>query len=136
MSEPAAALFLLLLLLWAELHASVSLPDWASRCPLHYADQGLWAAVSALVGCSPWLLCIFFLAFYHTCWSASILLLQLYQVIVGEVCLPLFPRKPAEISSGSPQIAFLGLTSAERTSLTFQQRKLQQSGSLRQNPYK
>lgn len=54
--------------------------DWANHCVLHYADQGLWAAASALVDCSPWLLCIFFLAFYHTCWSASVLLVQLYQV--------------------------------------------------------
>lgn len=106
MSEPAAALLLLLYLLcWAELHASVSLPDWASRCTLRYAEQGLWAAVSALVACSPWLLCIFFLAFYHTCWSASILLLQLYQVMEGGgFCLPLFPRKPAEISSSPPRL--------------------------------
>lgn len=81
MSEPAAAL-LRLRLCWAELHPSLSLADWASRCSLRYSEQGLWAALSALVDCSPWLLCIFFLAFYHTCWSASILLLQLYQVMV------------------------------------------------------
>lgn len=34
------------------------------------------------------------------------------------------------------QIAFLGLTTAERNTLMFQQRKLKQSVSLRQNPYK
>lgn len=64
-----------------ELQASaVFISDWANHCVLHYAEQGLWGAVTALVDCSPWLLCIFFLAFYHTCWSASILLVQLYQV--------------------------------------------------------
>ncbi|XP_056868555.1 putative palmitoyltransferase ZDHHC13 [Takifugu flavidus] len=104
-------LFLLSLTLMGSWMFYCCLTYWAKHCVLHYADQGLWAAVSALVDCSPWLLCIFFLAFYHTCWSASILLVQLYQ------------------------IAFLGLTSAERTTLTFQQRKLNQSVSLRQNPY-
>ncbi|CAF88271.1 unnamed protein product, partial [Tetraodon nigroviridis] len=85
--------------------------DWVTHCPLRYAEQGLWGAASALVDCSPWLLCVFFLAFYHTCWSSSILLVQLYQ------------------------IAVLGLTSAERTTLVLQQRRLQQPVSLRQNPY-
>uniref|UniRef100_H3C8I4 Palmitoyltransferase n=1 Tax=Tetraodon nigroviridis TaxID=99883 RepID=H3C8I4_TETNG len=84
---------------------------WVTHCPLRYAEQGLWGAASALVDCSPWLLCVFFLAFYHTCWSSSILLVQLYQ------------------------IAVLGLTSAERTTLALQQRRLQQPVSLRQNPY-
>ncbi|XP_078139380.1 putative palmitoyltransferase ZDHHC13 [Centroberyx gerrardi] len=84
---------------------------WSSRCPLRYEEQGLWGVVSALVGCSPWVLSVFCLAFYHTSWSSVILLLQLYQ------------------------IAFLGLTTAERTSLTQHQRKLPQSISLRQNPY-
>lgn len=49
---------------------------------MHYTEQGLWGVVSALVSCSPWLLCIFLLAFYHTCWAGSTLLLQLYQVSV------------------------------------------------------
>uniref|UniRef100_A0A8C4H9E4 Palmitoyltransferase n=1 Tax=Dicentrarchus labrax TaxID=13489 RepID=A0A8C4H9E4_DICLA len=84
---------------------------WSTHCVLHYEEQGVWGVVSALVSCSPWLLSIFLLAFYHTCWSGSILLLQLYQ------------------------IAFLGLTTAERINLTLHQRKLRQSASLRQNPY-
>ncbi|XP_076003082.1 putative palmitoyltransferase ZDHHC13 [Genypterus blacodes] len=84
---------------------------WLDHCALHYAEQGLWGALSALVSCSPWVLCIFFLALYHTSWSVLILVLQLYQ------------------------IAFLGLTTAERSSLTNHQMKLGQSMSLRQNPY-
>uniref|UniRef100_A0A8D3E4X8 Palmitoyltransferase n=1 Tax=Scophthalmus maximus TaxID=52904 RepID=A0A8D3E4X8_SCOMX len=84
---------------------------WSTHCVLHYEEQGVWGVVSALVGCSPWVLSIFLLACYHTCWSSLILLLQLYQ------------------------IAFLGLTTAERTSLTLHQRKQRQSVSLRQNPY-
>uniref|UniRef100_A0A668ADJ7 Palmitoyltransferase n=1 Tax=Myripristis murdjan TaxID=586833 RepID=A0A668ADJ7_9TELE len=84
---------------------------WSNHCPMHYMEQGLWGAASALVSCSPWVLCVFFLAFYHTSWSAMILLLQLYQ------------------------IAFLGLTTAERNTLMHHQRKLPQSISLRQNPY-
>ncbi|XP_069021813.1 putative palmitoyltransferase ZDHHC13 [Embiotoca jacksoni] len=84
---------------------------WTTHCALRYQDQGLWGVMATLVSCSPWLLCIFLLAFYHACWSGLVLLLQLYQ------------------------IAFLGLTSAERMSLTHHQRKLRQTASLRQNPY-
>ncbi|KAM3876650.1 putative palmitoyltransferase ZDHHC13 [Diretmus argenteus] len=84
---------------------------WSRHCPLHYEEQGLWGVVSAVVGCSPWLLSIFCLALYHTTWSSAMLLLQLYQ------------------------IAFLGLTTSERTTLTHHQSKLPQSISLRQNPY-
>ncbi|XP_060915639.1 putative palmitoyltransferase ZDHHC13 [Labrus mixtus] len=84
---------------------------WSTHCMLHYEDQGVWGVVSALVTCSPWVLSIFLLAFYHTCWSSSVLVLQLYQ------------------------IAFLGLTTAERTNLTLHQMKLGKSVSLKQNPY-
>ncbi|CAL8351601.1 unnamed protein product [Merluccius merluccius] len=83
---------------------------WSKHCSLHYQEQGVWGVLMALVNCSPWVLLIFCLAFYHTTWSSMILLLQLYQ------------------------IAFLGLTTAERTNLMHHQRKLPQS-SLRQNPY-
>uniref|UniRef100_A0A8C9YWV3 Palmitoyltransferase n=1 Tax=Sander lucioperca TaxID=283035 RepID=A0A8C9YWV3_SANLU len=104
-------LFLLSLVLMGAWMFYGCLTYWLTHCVLHYEEQGLWGVVSALVSCSPWLLTIFFLAFYHTCWSGLTLLLQLYQ------------------------IAFLGLTTAERTSLTLHQRKLRQSVSLRQNPY-
>lgn len=76
-----------------ELHPSVCLPDWTTHCLLRYSEQGLWGAASALVDCSPWLLCIFFLAFYHTCWSASTLMVQLYQVMLCCLCV-----EPAEMS--------------------------------------
>ncbi|KAM3625203.1 uncharacterized protein V6R79_008651 [Siganus canaliculatus] len=84
---------------------------FSTHCVLHYQDQGLWGALSSLVSCSPWLLSIFLMAFYHTCWSGLTLLQQLYQ------------------------IAFLGLTTAELTSLVHHQRKLRSSVSLRRNPY-
>ncbi|XP_021176275.2 palmitoyltransferase ZDHHC13 isoform X1 [Fundulus heteroclitus] len=84
---------------------------WSRHCPLHYEDQGLWGALSAAVGCSPWVLAISVLSFYHTCWSTLFLIGQLYQ------------------------IAFLGLTTAERTNLIYQQRRMRQSVSLRQNPF-
>ncbi|XP_078110001.1 putative palmitoyltransferase ZDHHC13 [Sander vitreus] len=104
-------LFLLSLVLMGAWMFYGCLTYWSTHCVLHYEEQGLWGVVSALVSCSSWLLAVFFLAFYHTCWSGLILLLQLYQ------------------------IAFLGLTTAERTSLTLHQMKLRQSVSLRQNPY-
>uniref|UniRef100_A0AAX7TYR8 Palmitoyltransferase n=1 Tax=Astatotilapia calliptera TaxID=8154 RepID=A0AAX7TYR8_ASTCA len=84
---------------------------WSAHCMLHYEEQGLWGTFSGLIGCSPWLLCIFVLVVYHTSWSTLTLLLQLYQ------------------------IAFLGLTAVERTNLTHRQRKLGQPVSLRQNPF-
>ncbi|XP_047437519.1 putative palmitoyltransferase ZDHHC13 [Mugil cephalus] len=84
---------------------------WFTHCNLNYEEQGLWGAISILVNCSPWLLCIFLMAFYYTCWSGGMLVLQLYQ------------------------IAFLGLTTAERLNLILNQRKLRQNVSLRQNPY-
>ncbi|KAK9542408.1 hypothetical protein VZT92_000273 [Zoarces viviparus] len=104
-------LFLLSLMLMGAWMFYGCLTYWSTHCVLHYEEQGVWGVVSALVSCSPWLLCVFLLAFYHTCWSGLILLMQLYQ------------------------IAFLGLTTAERMNLTLHQKKLRQSGSLRQNPY-
>lgn len=84
---------------------------WSTRCALNYEEQGLWGALSTLVGCSPWLLCIFLQAFHLTCWSGSTLAVQLYQ------------------------IAFLGLTTAERINLMHLKMKLGQPVSMRQNPY-
>ncbi|XP_023262054.1 palmitoyltransferase ZDHHC13 isoform X2 [Seriola lalandi dorsalis] len=104
-------LFLLSLMLMGAWMFYGCLVYWSTHCVLHYEEQGLWGVVSALVSCSPWLLSIFVLAFYHTCWSGLILLLQLYQ------------------------IAFLGLTTAERTNLMSHQRKIRQPVSLKQNPY-
>uniref|UniRef100_A0A6Q2YGW5 Palmitoyltransferase n=1 Tax=Esox lucius TaxID=8010 RepID=A0A6Q2YGW5_ESOLU len=84
---------------------------WSKHCPLHYQEEGMWSALSALVGCSSWVLGIFCLAFFHTSWASILLALQLYQ------------------------IAFYGLTTAERANLMLRQRKLPQTISLRQNPY-
>ncbi|XP_038127647.1 putative palmitoyltransferase ZDHHC13 isoform X1 [Cyprinodon tularosa] len=84
---------------------------WKSHCLLHYEDQGVWGVLSAGISCSPWVLFIFVLSFYHTCWSTLFLIGQLYQ------------------------IAFLGLTSSERTNRILLQRRMRQSVSLRQNPF-
>ncbi|XP_063738578.1 putative palmitoyltransferase ZDHHC13 [Eleginops maclovinus] len=104
-------LFLFSLLLMGAWVFYGCLKYWGTHCVLHYEEQGLWGVVSVLVTCSPWLLSVFLLAFYHTCWSGIMLLLQLYQ------------------------IAFLGLTTAELSSLTMHQRKQRQPVSLKQNPY-
>ncbi|KAJ7985728.1 hypothetical protein DPEC_G00343470 [Dallia pectoralis] len=84
---------------------------WSKHCPLHYKEEGIWSAISALVGCSSWVLGIFCLAFFHTSWASILLALQLYQ------------------------IAFYGLTTAERANLMLRQRTLPQTVSFRQNPY-
>ncbi|XP_051983975.1 putative palmitoyltransferase ZDHHC13 [Xyrauchen texanus] len=88
-----------------------SIMYWSKHCPLHYAEEGGWGALTTLTGCSPWVLYIFCFAFLNISWASILLVLQLYQ------------------------IAFLGLTTAERVNLTFRQRKLPQSFSLRQNPF-
>ncbi|XP_030650293.1 putative palmitoyltransferase ZDHHC13 [Chanos chanos] len=88
-----------------------SISFWSKHCPLHYAEEGVWGVVTGLVGCSPWVLYIFSLTFFHMSWASIMLVLQLYQ------------------------IAFLGLTTAERSNLIFRQRKLPQAFSLRQNPF-
>ncbi|XP_061670904.1 putative palmitoyltransferase ZDHHC13 isoform X1 [Syngnathoides biaculeatus] len=104
-------LFLLSLFLMGVWMFYGCLVYWSTHCIVHYEQQGLVGGAFAVVDCSPWLLCIFLLALYHTCWSSFILLLQLYQ------------------------IAFLGLTTAERMSLMMHARKHGQSLSFSQNPY-
>uniref|UniRef100_A0A673GMY1 Palmitoyltransferase n=1 Tax=Sinocyclocheilus rhinocerous TaxID=307959 RepID=A0A673GMY1_9TELE len=88
-----------------------SIMYWSKHCPLHYTEEGVWGAVTALTGCSPWVLYIFCFAFLNASWAFILLLVQLYQ------------------------IAFLGLTTAERANLMQRQRKLPQAFSLRQNPF-
>uniref|UniRef100_A0A8C2I4R9 Palmitoyltransferase n=1 Tax=Cyprinus carpio TaxID=7962 RepID=A0A8C2I4R9_CYPCA len=88
-----------------------SIMYWSKHCPLHYTEEGVWGAVTALTGCSPWVLYIFCFAFLNASWAFILLLVQLYQ------------------------IAFLGLTTAERANLMHRQRKLPQAFSLRQNPF-
>ncbi|PWA29169.1 hypothetical protein CCH79_00006296, partial [Gambusia affinis] len=103
--------YFVLLLLSLSMMGGWMIYDWASHCSLRYEEQGVWGVVSAVVSCSPWVLAVFVLSFYHTCWSTLFLIGQLYQ------------------------IAFLGLTTPERTNLLLQQRRMRQSGSLRQNPF-
>uniref|UniRef100_A0A9J7YAE0 Palmitoyltransferase n=2 Tax=Cyprinus carpio TaxID=7962 RepID=A0A9J7YAE0_CYPCA len=88
-----------------------SIMYWSKHCPLHYTEEGVWGAVTALTSCSPWVLYIFCFAFLNASWAFILLLVQLYQ------------------------IAFLGLTTAERANLMHRQRKLPQAFSLRQNPF-
>uniref|UniRef100_A0A671LF94 Palmitoyltransferase n=1 Tax=Sinocyclocheilus anshuiensis TaxID=1608454 RepID=A0A671LF94_9TELE len=88
-----------------------SIMYWSKHCPLHYTEEGVWGAVTALTGCSPWVLYIFCFAFLNASWAFILLLVQLYQIV------------------------FLGLTTAERANLMQRQRKLPQAFSLRQNPF-
>nr|XP_049573058.1 putative palmitoyltransferase ZDHHC13 isoform X2 [Syngnathus scovelli] len=104
-------LFLICLLLMGIWMFYGCLVYWSKHCMPQHEGHGPLAVVLAIINCSPWLLCIFFLALYHTCWSSFILLLQLYQ------------------------IAFLGLTTAERMSLSIHARKHRLPLSLSQNPY-
>uniref|UniRef100_A0A671M244 Palmitoyltransferase n=1 Tax=Sinocyclocheilus anshuiensis TaxID=1608454 RepID=A0A671M244_9TELE len=88
-----------------------SIMYWSKHCPPHYTEEGVWGVVTTLTGCSPWVLYIFCFAFLNASWASILLLVQLYQ------------------------IAFLGLTTAERANLMHRQRKLPQAFSLRQNPF-
>uniref|UniRef100_A0A8C1WN28 Palmitoyltransferase n=1 Tax=Cyprinus carpio TaxID=7962 RepID=A0A8C1WN28_CYPCA len=88
-----------------------SITYWSKHCPPHYTEEGVWGVVTALTGCSPWVLYIFCFAFLNASWASILLLVQLYQ------------------------ITFLGLTTAERANLMHRQRKLPQAFSLRQNPF-
>ncbi|XP_077568643.1 putative palmitoyltransferase ZDHHC13 [Stigmatopora nigra] len=100
--------FLLLMTMWMFYGCLVY---WSTHCVPRTENQGLLGVAFAVVDCSPWLLCILLLALYHACWSSFILVLQIYQ------------------------IAFLGLTTAERMSLLMHAKKHGQSLSLSQNPY-
>ncbi|XP_060733380.1 putative palmitoyltransferase ZDHHC13 [Tachysurus vachellii] len=83
---------------------------WSQRC-VSRASDGLWETITELFTCSPWITYISIITLFHTAWASVTLGLQLYQ------------------------IAFLGLTTAERASLLHGQRKLPQAYSLRQNPF-
>uniref|UniRef100_A0A8B9GVG1 Palmitoyltransferase n=1 Tax=Astyanax mexicanus TaxID=7994 RepID=A0A8B9GVG1_ASTMX len=87
-----------------------SLKYWMNHCAA-VSELSLWGFVTGLVGCSPWVLYIFCLAFFHTAWASILLIHQIYQV------------------------AFLGLTTAERGTLMRSQRNMPQTFSLRQNPF-
>lgn len=87
-----------------------SIKYWMNHCTAA-SELSLWGFVTGLVGCSPWVLYIFCLAFFHTAWASILLVHQIYQV------------------------AFLGLTTAERGTLMRSQRNMPQTFSLRQNPF-
>ncbi|KAJ8248929.1 hypothetical protein GJAV_G00229290 [Gymnothorax javanicus] len=84
---------------------------WMTHCSPRYERDGAWGVLNELVGCSPWVLYMFILAFLHTSWASIAFLVQLFQVSI------------------------LGLTSSERLNLLQRRRKYQQSFSLRENPY-
>ncbi|TKC39640.1 hypothetical protein EI555_007996 [Monodon monoceros] len=84
---------------------------WSNHCVTTFKADGLWTYLNQIVACSPWVVYIFTLASFHFSWSTFLLLTQLFQ------------------------IAFLGLTSHERTSLLKQSRHMKQTLSLRRTPY-
>lgn len=84
---------------------------WSNHCATTFREDGLWTYLNQIVACSPWVLYIFMLATFHFSWSTFLLLNQLFQ------------------------IAFLGLTSHEKTSLLKQSRHMKQTLSLRRTPY-
>ncbi|XP_049569439.1 palmitoyltransferase ZDHHC13 [Orcinus orca] len=84
---------------------------WSNHCVTTFKADGLWTYLNQIVACSPWVVYIFTLATFHFSWSTFLLLIQLFQ------------------------IAFLGLTSHERTSLLKQSRHMKQTLSLRRTPY-
>ncbi len=43
--------------------------DWSKHCPPHYTEEGIWGVVTALTGCSPWVLYIFCFAFLNASWA-------------------------------------------------------------------
>ncbi|XP_066504332.1 putative palmitoyltransferase ZDHHC13 [Hoplias malabaricus] len=88
-----------------------SIKYWYAHCNAESSRANIWSFVTDLVGCSPWVLYVFGISCFHTTWASILLVHQLYQ------------------------IAFLGLTSAERGSLLQSQRRLPHSVSLRQNPF-
>ncbi|KAG7327787.1 hypothetical protein KOW79_009393 [Hemibagrus wyckioides] len=83
---------------------------WSQRC-VSRASVGLWETITELFTCSPWITYICIITLLHMAWASITLAQQLYQ------------------------IAFLGLTTAERASLLHGQRKLPPAYSLRQNPF-
>ncbi len=68
--------------------------DWSKHCPPHYTEEGIWGVVTALTGCSPWVLYIFCFAFLNASWASILLLVQLYQVNDMMMCYKLW-RIPA-----------------------------------------
>ncbi|KAL7992253.1 hypothetical protein Chor_016509, partial [Crotalus horridus] len=100
--------FLILVNIWA-IHGTIIY--WSERCTTTYQKDGAWMSFTQIVSCSPWVLYIFTLIIFHTSWAVLWLILQIYQ------------------------IAFLGLTSHERTTLRKQSKYSKHPISLRKTPY-
>ncbi|XP_062868561.1 putative palmitoyltransferase ZDHHC13 [Trichomycterus rosablanca] len=83
---------------------------WSQHCVGGVAG-GVWDAVTGLLTCSPWVTYICIISLLHLGWTSVTLIQQLVQV------------------------AFFGLTTAERMSLMRGHGKLPQPVSLRQNPF-
>uniref|UniRef100_UPI00398EAC63 putative palmitoyltransferase ZDHHC13 isoform X2 n=1 Tax=Pristiophorus japonicus TaxID=55135 RepID=UPI00398EAC63 len=84
---------------------------WSLHCVTNYEKDGLWAFLTQIISCSPWIVWIFLLVVFHSSWVTFLLLNQLYQIL------------------------YLGLTTSERVSLI----KRAHSGrflGLQQNPFK
>ncbi|KAF7703590.1 hypothetical protein HF521_022597 [Silurus meridionalis] len=103
-------LFLVALNLLCGLMLYHSIIYWSRRCVSRFSD-GVWEAVIELFTCSPWITYICIITLFHTAWASVTLTQQIYQ------------------------IAFLGLTTAEKSSLLHGNRKLPHPYSLRQNPF-
>ncbi|KAE8606104.1 hypothetical protein XENTR_v10010597 [Xenopus tropicalis] len=84
---------------------------WSDHCGMGSRKDGIWATLSQIVNCSPWVLYIFCLVSAFTVWATLMLLVQLFQ------------------------ISFLGLTTQERISLQVQNRHLKHQVSLRRTPF-
>ncbi|KAM3854067.1 palmitoyltransferase ZDHHC13 isoform 1-T1 [Vipera latastei] len=100
--------FLILVNIWA-IHGTIIY--WSERCTTTYQKDGAWMSFTQIVSCSPWVLYVFTLIIFHTSWAVLWLILQIYQ------------------------IAFLGLTSHERTTLRKQSKYSKHPISLRKTPY-
>ncbi|XP_065539502.1 palmitoyltransferase ZDHHC13 isoform X2 [Lathamus discolor] len=84
---------------------------WTNHCATSYHEDGAWTYFTQIIYCSPWVFYMFVLACFHTGWASLWLIVQLYQ------------------------IAFLGLTSHERTNLLIQRKSSKHAVSLRRTPY-
>ncbi|XP_006111543.1 palmitoyltransferase ZDHHC13 isoform X3 [Pelodiscus sinensis] len=104
-------LFLLFLTMMGTWMFYGTLLYWSEHCATTYHQDGAWTYLTQIVSCSPWVLYIFTIVCFHTLWTSLMLIIQLYQ------------------------IAFLGLTSHERITLTLQSRCSKQAISLRKTPY-
>ncbi|KAK2520361.1 palmitoyltransferase ZDHHC13 isoform X2 [Columba livia] len=84
---------------------------WTNHCTTSYHEDGLWTCFTQIMSCSPWVSYFSVLTYFHTTWASLGLTVQLCQ------------------------IAFLGLTSRERSNLLIQRKSCKHPVSLRRTPY-